>query len=228
MTIWGISDLHLALGRDLSREQFGARWTDHTERIASEWDRVVARGDLVVLPGDVSMARNHREVQPDLQWLARRPGTKVLAPGNHDGWFNRIERVRPMMRAGMRAVRGDAVLTHGVIVCGARGCPAGSEDAKSLAELDRALVSAQALRGAEEPIVVLWHYPPFEETGLAGAAVERLEAAGVGFCVYGHLHTERQWASAVHGLVGSVRYAHVAADAIGFRPLRLMAMGRGS
>jgi predicted phosphohydrolase len=224
MTIWGISDLHLAHGRDLSREKFGARWADHTARIATEWDRVVARDDLVVLPGDLSMARNHREVQPDLHWLSRRPGTKILAPGNHDGWFNRIDRVRPMMRQGMLAVRGDAVATHGWIVCGASGCPPDAEDPKkALAELDRALASATALRQADEPLAVLWHYPPFAETGLAGPAVERLEAAGVSLCVYGHLHTERQWATAVHGVVGTVRYAHVAADAIGFRPLRLMA-----
>jgi predicted phosphohydrolase len=51
--------------------------------------------------------------------------------------------------------------------------------------------------------------------------VAALEAAGVSMCVYGHLHAEGQWSSAVQGVVGNVRYHCVAADAIGFRPLRL-------
>jgi predicted phosphohydrolase len=40
-------------------------------------------------------------------------------------------------------------------------------------------------------------------------------------CVYGHLHAEGQWSLAIHGTIGGVRYACVAADAIGFRPLRV-------
>jgi uncharacterized protein len=40
-------------------------------------------------------------------------------------------------------------------------------------------------------------------------------------CVYGHLHIEGQWSMAVQGDVRGVRYHCVAADAIGFRPLRL-------
>ena len=65
----------------------------------------VRLGDLVLVPGDVSMARNHRDVQADLAWLDRLPGTKVLAPGNHDQWWNGIEKIRPMLR-GLDRGRG--------------------------------------------------------------------------------------------------------------------------
>ena len=64
------------------------------------------------------MARNHRDLQPDLAWLDRLPGTKVLAPGNHDAWWNGVEAVRPMLRRSQRAVDGDALSTHGVIEIG--------------------------------------------------------------------------------------------------------------
>ena len=40
-------------------------------------------------------------------------------------------------------------------------------------------------------------------------------------CVYGHLHSESEWSVAVQGTVRGVRYHCVAADAIGFRPLRV-------
>lgn len=230
MIVWAISDLHLSHARPMPREQFAERWQDHARKIAAEWDRAVGRQDLVLIPGDISMARNHREVQPDLAWLARRPGLKVLAPGNHDAWFNRIDRVRPMLRPGTLAVAGDATTVPGAVVCGARGTPVPGEDAtadeiaasaRSVDELSAALEQAATLRLDSIPLIVLWHYPPFDRYGQPGPIVPLLEAAGASLCVYGHLHAEGQWGRAIQGIVGGVRYACVAADAVGFRPLRL-------
>ena len=84
--------------------------------------------DLVLLPGDLSMARNHRDLQPDLAWLDRLPGTKVLSAGNHDLWWNNVATIRPMLRNSQLAVGGDAVATHGVIVCGTLGAPVPDEE----------------------------------------------------------------------------------------------------
>ena len=234
MTIWAISDLHLSFARPDRRERFAGRWRDHAETIERQWRAVVRPDDLVLLPGDLSMARNHRDVQPDLTWLDRLPGTKVLAAGNHDAWFNRVEAIRPLLRRSLRAVGGDALATHGVVVCGTRGAPPWTDDSDpppspgqlaaaglELAALDRALEQAAQLRKGGEPLYVLWHHPPFDEHRRAGPCVARLEAAGATACVYGHLHIEGQWARAVQGLVQGVRFACVAADAIGFRPLRI-------
>src|SRR5438067_9474444 len=121
MRLWAIADLHLSLARAERRERFAGRWRDHTTKIAAEWRAVVRREDLVLLPGDLSMARNHRDVQPDLAWLDRLPGTKVLSAGNHDAWWNSVEAIRPMLRRSLRAVGGDALATHGVVVCGTLG-----------------------------------------------------------------------------------------------------------
>lgn len=229
MRIWAIADLHLSLARPETRERFAARWREHADRIAANWRRAVARDDLVLLPGDLSMARNHREVQPDLAWLDRLPGTKILSAGNHDRWWNGAAKVRPMLRRSLLAVGGDAVAHEGVIVCGALGAPIPTEDDpasqaasdRELEILDRALESAGDLRTADEPIYILWHYPPFDRYRRPGPVVARLESAGVSACVYGHLHQESQWTSAVQGLVNGVRFACVAADAIGFHPLRI-------
>ena len=230
MAVRAIADLHLSFARPAPRERFAARWRDHAETIAREWRAAVAPGDLVLLPGDLSMARNHRDLQPDLAWLERLPGTKVLSPGNHDGWWNGADKVRPMLRKSLLAVGGDALSTHGLIVCGARGAPVPpddptpgqqSESDRELAALDRALGAANALRTSNEPLYVLWHYPPFDPHRRPGPCVARFEAAGVDACVYGHLHAEGQWSLAVQGDVRGVRYHCVAADAVGFRPLRV-------
>lgn len=232
MALWAIADLHLSLARPDRRERYAARWRDHADKIEAQWRQAVGRDDLVLLPGDLSMARNHRDLQPDLAWIDRLPGTKVLSPGNHDAWWNGVETIRPMLRRSMLAVGGDAVSIRGAVVCGTLGAPvldpeetpdpsqlAASE--KELAELDKALEHASQLRVGGEPLYVLWHYPPFDQHRQPGPCVERFEAAGVTACVYGHIHIQGQWSLAVQGDVRGVRYHCVAADAIGFRPLRL-------
>jgi predicted phosphohydrolase len=231
LAVWAIADLHLSLARPDRRERYAARWLDHAEKIATHWKAAVHRDDLVLLPGDLSMARNHRDLQPDLAWIDRLPGTKILGPGNHDAWWNGVETIRPMLRRSMQAVGGDALATHGVIVCGTLGAPVLDADApdtaqiaaseQELAMLDQALEQAAELRQAGEPLYVLWHYPPFDQHRRPGPCVERFEAAGVTACVYGHIHIQGQWSLAVQGDVKGVRYHCVAADAIGFRPLRL-------
>ncbi|WP_435007482.1 metallophosphoesterase [Tundrisphaera lichenicola] len=237
MALWAIADLHLSNSRPDRRERYAARWRDHAEKIAEQWRAVVARDDLVLLPGDLSMARNHRDLQPDLAWIDRLPGTKVLSPGNHDAWWNNVDAIRPMLRRSMIAVGGDAVATHGVVVCGSLGAPVPPEDAepatttasdRELAALDRALEQAAGLRAEGQPLYVLWHYPPFDQHRRPGPCVERFEQAKVTACVYGHLHIEGQWSMAVQGDVRGVRYQCVAADAIGFRPLRLDKPSMGS
>jgi uncharacterized protein len=231
MNVWAISDLHLSFAKPERRERFAARWRDHATHIERNWRESVAPGDLVLLPGDFSMAQNHRDLQPDLAWLERLPGTKVLAPGNHDRWWNNAQAIRPLLRRSMLAVDGDAVATHGVVVCGTTGTPVTTDpdEPPDRAALDHEIHSLeQALARAAEfrvdptiPLYVLWHYPPFDAHSRPGPCVEHLEQAKVTACVYGHLHNQSHWSVAVQGTVRGVRYQCVAADAIGFRPLRI-------
>lgn len=230
MNVWGIADLHLSHARPDRRERFAARWRDHAERIARHWREVVHEEDVVLIPGDISMARNHRELQPDLEWLEHLPGIKVLSQGNHDHWWNTVEAIRPLLRRSLRAVGGDAIVVADLVVCGVLSTPVPEDDPlsvaspkiqRSLEALDRALEHAATLRDADQPLYLLWHHPPFDAHRRPGPWVERFEQAGVTACVSGHLHAEGQWATAVQGEMRGVRYHLVAADAVGFRPLRL-------
>jgi uncharacterized protein len=231
MTVWAIADLHLSFAHPERRERYAGRWRDHTSKIEKNWREVVQPGDLVLLPGDLSMARSHRDLQPDLAWLDHLPGTKVFSAGNHDTWWNGVERIRPMLRSSLHAVGGDALEISGVIVCGVRGTPIPTQDLtpeqsalidREMIELNRALAHASQLRiSRDQPLYVLWHYPPFDAYGRPGPWVSHFEQARVTACVYGHLHIQGQWSRTVQGQQGGVRYYCVAADALGFRPLRL-------
>jgi predicted phosphohydrolase len=231
MDVWAISDLHLSFARPERRERYAARWRDHATKLEQNWRASVGTDDLVLLPGDISMAHNHRDLQPDLEWLHRLPGTKVLAPGNHDLWWNGVEAIRPILRPSILAVDGDAIELNGMIICGASGTSvlpeypsAGqtADEARGLARLHSALEDAQRLRSTpESPLLVLWHFPPFDGHGAPGPWVSRMEESQVTVCLFGHLHTAAQWATAVQGTIRGVRYACVAADAVGFRPLKI-------
>jgi predicted phosphohydrolase len=234
MNVWAISDLHLSFAHPERRERYAARWRDHAARIEKGWREVVGQGELVLIPGDLSMARNHRDLQPDLAWLDHLPGLKVLAPGNHDSWWNRLEGILPLLRQSLRAVCGTAIELGNAVICGARSVPVPSDEqadhpapnvAAALEELDQALDHAQRLRsGLHQPLFVLWHHPPFDRYGRPGPCVQRFERAQVTVCVYGHMHIEGQWSRAVQGVYGKVSYYCVAADAVGFRPLRVYSM----
>src|SRR5262249_15561553 len=145
--------------------------------------------------------------------------------------------IRPLLRRSMRAVDGDAIETHGVIVCGTRGIPVtASHSTESLQTTEREIESletslemATALRTDRAiPLYVLWHFPPFDAHGRPGPCVDRLERAQATACVYGHLHNQSEWSVAAQGIVRGIRYHCVAADAIGFRPLRIMAVPRSA
>ena len=109
--------------------------------------------------------------------------------------------IRPLLRRSMLAVDGDAVATHGVIVCGTTGVPVTADPDEPTTRSSRprdALAGTRPSRGPREmrthpatPLYVLWHYPPFDAHSRPGPCVERLEQAGVTACVYGHLHNRK-------------------------------------
>jgi predicted phosphohydrolase len=237
MNIWAISDLHLSFAQPDRRERYAARWRDHATKIERNWIEVVRPSDLVLIPGDLSMARNHRDLQLDLQWLNRLPGTKVLSRGNHDRWWNDSDAIRRLLRRSQLAVDRSALSTHEILVCGSMGGALPRNDPRpdetevierELESFDAALGQAMCLRGKNrKPLYVLCHYPPFNAYAQPGPWVERFERAGVTACVYGHIHIESQWPLAVQGTVRGVRYYCVAADAIGFRPVRIDSLPQG-
>jgi predicted phosphohydrolase len=225
--LFAIADLHLSSSGAKPMDVFGAVWTDHAARIASAWDEAVAAADIVLLPGDLSWARDLDEARPDLAWIGARPGTKYLLRGNHDGWWSSLAKVRAALPAGCHALQNDAFDLGGVVLVGARGWTAPEDpvategdEAIFVRELERlglSIAFADTAFGREKPRVAMLHYPPWIEGRGPTDVVRALRAGGVGTCVYGHLHGADH-ALAVQGVRDGIRYKLVAADAIGFAP----------
>ena len=230
--LYALGDLHLSTSGAKPMDVFGGVWAHHAERIAASWDATVSADDVVLLAGDLSWARDLDEARGDLAWIGGRPGRKVLLRGNHDSWWASLARVRAALPPGCVALQNDAVDLGPWVVVGARGWtdPADpmalATDAevfrRELERLRLSIADADRRFGRSRPRIAMLHYPPWIRGREPSAVVTLLEDGGVGECVYGHLHGADH-VLAVTGLQAGIRYHLVAADAVGFAPVRIAA-----
>ena len=122
MRVFALSDPHLSLGTPgKEMDRFGSHWVRHSERMAAAWDETVRADDLVLVPGDISWARDLAGAAPDLAWIAARPGSKLILKGNHEHWWPESRRkLDAALPPGVRALQGDATRVGDVAVCGTR------------------------------------------------------------------------------------------------------------
>jgi len=121
MRIFALSDPHLSFGTpNKAMDRFGPQWIGHPAKIEQQWRERVGERDLVLVPGDVSWAMTLEQARPDLDFLGRLPGRKVLVKGNHDYWWGTISKVRRALPPTTQALQGDAVRVDDVVIGGTR------------------------------------------------------------------------------------------------------------
>jgi predicted phosphohydrolase len=228
--LFAIADLHLSSSGTKPMDIFGELWREHPARMAEAWDRIVAPEDTVLLPGDLSWAKNIEEAAQDLAWIGLRPGRKILLRGNHDSWWTSLAKVRHALPIGCDALQNDAHLIDGRVIVGARGwtAPGGPEPdpgdekifRRELERLRLSIEDADTRFGREHPRVAMLHFPPWIDGRPPTPVVEMIREGGAKVCVYGHLHgTDHRLA--VTGEREEIRFHLVAADAIGFAPVEI-------
>jgi uncharacterized protein len=232
MRIWAIGDLHLGFSTGKWMDGFGAHWLDHARKVAERWTAKVSPEDLVILAGDLSWAMKPEEARPDMEWLGRLPGKKVLVKGNHDYWWPPSKaRMRELLPPGSIALKRNAAVVDGVPLIGVRGADffppeeATAEGAEALErerhELQLSIDNLRTLGPVARPPIAVFHYPPFPLDSCESVFTGMLEAAGVRTCVYGHLHQQVDWERAFQGEYRGVTYRLVSCDFLDFSPLRI-------
>ncbi len=227
MRIFAISDLHLSGHTPKPMEIFGKHWGDHWNRICESWRGLVAGGDAVLIPGDISWAMTLAQAAVDLDEIASLPGKKLLLRGNHDYWWGSLQRVRTLLPEGMLVLQNDAIRLDGAVVCGTRGwtCPGssaweGSDEKIFQREIIRLRLSLEDARRKLQPgddLIAMLHFPPFNERQEPSGFSALLEEFGVRLAVYGHLHG-LQPGSAFEGEKNGVQYRMVSCDYLNFIP----------
>ncbi|CAM3787246.1 metallophosphoesterase [Alicyclobacillus pomorum] len=227
MAFYALGDLHLSHAVDKPMDVFGSGWDHHAEKIAEHWNQMVSDDDVVLIPGDISWAMTLEEARPDLDYIGRLHGDKVMIRGNHDYWWNGISKVRNALPSRCYAIQNDSLSLHGYAICGSRGWilpthPKFTADDEVIhtREVGRLKMSLERAATYGLPIIAMLHYPPCGMEGEDTLFTEVLEAFQVRLCVYGHLHGAAH-RFAFEGIKNGVEYRLVSADYVNFKPVLL-------
>ena len=231
MSVFAISDLHLAISVKKPMDVFGGRWQEYMTRLEENWNAVVSGDDYVLIPGDISWATYLNEISEDFAFIERLPGKKVISKGNHDYWWTTLKKLNAFIKEQgfetMRFLNNDCCNADGMAVCGTRGwkCPGdddfSEEDLKLYdRELIRLKLSLECARKLGKPMTAMLHYPPFSRNLGSSGFTELLCKYEVKKCIYGHLHGEYS-RNAFTGMRDGTEYLFVAADHLQFKPLKI-------
>jgi len=222
MRIFAISDLHLSGANPKPMDIFGRKWENHWEKIKHNWRELVQDEDVVLIPGDISWAMKLHQALVDLNAIGELPGRKIIVRGNHDYWWNSISKIRDNLPLGMYIIQNDSVFLEGIHFCGTRSwdMPGGKDDAEDdlkifKRELERLKMSLSTAKSAEN-IIVLLHFPPFNEKGKPSEMLEIMNEYKVSHVVYGHLHGHSY--KAIEGNIDGINYHLVSCDYLDFIP----------
>lgn len=167
------------------------------------------------------------DAKPDLNWIARLPGRKVMIRGNHDYWWHAIGKVRSQLHPSIAAIQNDALVCDDVVICGTRGWVlpdhpkfTGEDLAIYDREAERLKLSLAAGAQYGLPIIAMIHYPPTSSPDSETKFTQLLEEYQVRQCVYGHLHGPAH-RYRIEGRCRGVTYQLVSADFLDFSPLLL-------
>lgn len=247
MRIFALADLHLSFGvPDKSMDIFGERWLNHPERIKKHWLEAVQPEDLVLLPGDISWAIRLEAALPDLEWIDKLPGTKVMIRGNHDYWWSSPSKMRAILPPSLHLLNNDSIRIGDVEIGGVRlwdaddfgfdgvvemrenpkashePPPSREEDMRIyLRELGRLELSLKSFKEKDTLKIAMTHYPPVDGEMHPSKASLLLEQYGVKKCAFGHLHNV-PFGKLPYGSSRGIEYYYVAGDYTDFHPVRML------
>ncbi|MEG1963248.1 MAG: metallophosphoesterase [Clostridia bacterium] len=206
MKILAISDLHLSNSTNKPMDIFGGNWENYWQEIKTDWQNKVAEDDVVLIAGDISWAMHLPQVVDDLAQIASLKGKKVIIKGNHDYWWSSYSKVCEILPEGIFALQNNFVRFDNFLICGTRGWTIptnGSEENdikiynRELIRLRLSLDSMQKVRQAEDKVVLMTHFPPFDVKLADSEFTNIIDEFKVDKVVYGHLHGKESRAISV-------------------------------
>lgn len=229
MALYAIGDTHLSLASDKPMDVFGGRWDGYTDKLREGFHATVSPGDTVVVCGDVSWGMSLEKARADFAFLDALPGArKLLLKGNHDYWWTTASKMKAFFEvngfATLDILHNNCHFYGETALCGTRGWFYEEDRGEHSAKIfNRELIRLEAsLKAAEEREKICFlHYPPLYQGYRCQEIIDLLEQYGVKTCCYGHLHGGSH-RLAVTGKQGRVEYRLIAADYVGFTPVKLL------
>ncbi len=236
MKIYAIGDLHLSFKNIVTPDKwtdveeykpmgiFGDKWFEHYRKIYSNWKSIVAEDDIVLIPGDISWATTLEELKPDIEYIKMLPGRKVFTRGNHDYWWQSINKLRSILPHDFYLIQNDSKRFIDYFIAGSRGWTAPNDyqytehDQKIFdRELIRLELSLKTIKESKN-IIVMLHYMPVNEKHQRNKLIELLIEHNVDICLYGHLHGDGAHECRLEGTKWGIEFHLVSSDFLDFKP----------
>jgi uncharacterized protein len=225
VALFAISDFHLSLSQEKPMSIFGDNWLNHTEKLEKNWVDAISSEDMVLICGDLSWSMKMNQGLKELEWVNKLPGKKILVKGNHDYWWNGINKLNSLY-SDMKFIQNNFFTYKDVAICGTRGwlCPGedgfDSQNEKIyLRELTRLELSLKASLGFNRRIVML-HFPPGNDKNEDSGFTRLIKKYSVEKVVYGHLHGPFNY-KILEGLKEGIEYYLTSCDYLDFKPIKL-------
>lgn len=222
MSLFAIADTHLSFGTNKPMDTFEG-WSNYTQRLENNWNRLVDSEDYVIIAGDISWAMNFDELKADFAFIDSLKGKKIILKGNHDYWWNTVKKMNEFLDLNnfksISFLYNNAYEFNGFSVCGSRGWLLDSDEQqdekvlrREVLRLEMSLDSAKS----DEKIVFL-HYPPITTNEKCDDILNLLVKYGIKKCYYGHLHGAAA-KYAVDDSINGVDFKLISADRLNFTP----------
>lgn len=226
MSIFAISDLHLATNNPEKSMDIFPGWENYHERLKKNWDSLVTAKDTVVVVGDISWGLKLEDALSDLKWLNSLAGKKLLIKGNHDLWWNTKKKLITYLKDNncgtIDVIFNNSITVENVALCGSRGWlyNSQSEQEKKIVlreagRIERSIIQSQ--NTGNKPIVFI-HYPPVYGTIECSEVIDVLLKYGIKECYYGHIHGGIALKNAIIGDYKGINFKLVSADYLKFFP----------
>lgn len=228
LSLYAISDLHLAVDASKPMDVFGSIWLRHDEKIKRNWLEKICEDDTVLIAGDISWSMKMQEGIRELDWINDLPGRKFLIKGNHDYWWTSISKLNELY-PDLKFIQNNFFCYEDYAICGSRGwnCPSGdnftSHDEKIYRrELIRFRLSLEsASNKGYKKIIAMLHYPPFNEKFEDSGFTELCREFHVEKLIYGHLHGP-SLTNVFEGIKNETEYILTSCDYIDFNPIKIL------
>src|SRR5699024_4636664 len=100
---------------------FGENWINHEEKIRANWKPMIEKDDLVLLAGDISWALKLEEAYKDLKKIDELPGRKIVIKGNHDYWWNSLNKINNLQLETIDFIQNNSFIYDKIAIAGTRG-----------------------------------------------------------------------------------------------------------
>lgn len=225
MAMYAIGDLHLSFGTEKPMDVFGELWNKHYEKIKYNWNGIVRDEDTVLIPGDISWGMKLTEALPDLDFVHKLNGRKILIKGNHDYWWGSITKLNSIYD-DMYFIQNTYASYQDYGICGTRGWISinGEEQDEKIykRELLRLKMSLDlAIKNGYKKIIVMMHYPPVTKISKSIEFIDLLSNYPVEKLIYGHVHNDSK-DICINGIYRNIEYICTSCDIINFNPVRIL------